>query len=170
MLIILKADYSVIMTGKNILTVIKHNVVSGVCICAIIVGIIGYLIFRDRLRSSKEFPITIKECKSINYENLSFLTTYVIPLICFPMETAREIVVMFLLIIAIGCIFIKTNLFYSNPSLVLLGFSVYQISDKSQKLVDAVVIAKGKLQIGDKISYLALGDNVYFAKKHSEKT
>ncbi len=165
MLIVLKADVSFLESKSGIWVGIKENWVPCICLFLIIIGVVGYAVFRDRLRSSKEFPVTLVECKSINYENLSFLATYVIPLICFPMEKDREIFVMFAVIVIIGCIFVKTNLFYSNPSLVLMGFSVYSVNDKSAKLKDAVVIVKGKLEAGDNISYLSLGDNVYFAKK-----
>lgn len=165
MLIILKIEIPVTEPKLSAISIMKVNLVPCICVGLIVIGAIGYVIFRDKLRSSKEFPVTINECKSINYENLSFLATYVIPLICFPMDNNRQIVVMFSVIMIIGCIFVKTNLFYSNPSLVLMGFSVYSISDKSKKLKDAVVIVKGKLQSGDKISYLPLGDNVYFAKR-----
>ena len=166
MLIVLKTNVSVITSESDVWMVIKANYVPCICIILILVGAVGYVVFRDKLRSSKELPVTIIECKSINYENLSFLATYVIPLICFPMEEDREIFVMFTVIVIIGCIFVRTNLFYSNPSLVLMGFSIYSINSKTAHLQDAVVIIKGKLQPGDKISYLPLGDNVYFAKKY----
>ena len=64
---------------------------------------------------------------------------------------------MFSVIIVIGCIFVKTNLYYTNPSLVLLGFNVYKVTCKSQNAFGTgIVIIKGKLNAKDSIRYMAL--------------
>ena len=82
------------------------------------------------------------------------------------METGREIFVMFSVIIVIGCIFVKTNLYYTNPSLVLLGFNVYKVTCKSKSAFGGgIVILKGKLEKNDNIKYMSLSDNVYFARR-----
>ena len=127
---------------------------------------IGYIFFLDSLNNAKNLPVEIEECESVNYENLSFLATYIIPLVCFPMETERQIFVMFSVIIVIGCIFVKTNLYYTNPSLVLLGFNVYKVRCKSGNAFGTgIVIIKGKLNVKDNIKYMSLSDNVYFARR-----
>ena len=126
----------------------------------------GIYTFLDTLNNAKNLPVEIQECESVNYENLSFLATYIIPLVCFPMETGREIFVMFSVIIVIGCIFVKTNLYYTNPSLVLLGFNVYKVTCKSKSAFGGgIVILKGKLEKNDNIKYMSLSDNVYFARR-----
>ena len=124
------------------------------------------------MNNAKQLPVEIRECESINYENLSFLATYIIPLVCFPMETEREVFVMFSVIVIIGCIFVKTDLYYTNPSLILLGFNVYRVSTNSDKeFRQGIAIIKGKLKKGDSIKYLTLSDNVYFGRivKHEDR-
>ncbi len=125
MLIILKVNISALNERFSLEVVFKFmhdNIFSGVCLCIIILGVIGYIHFKDNLQSAKHLPVRIAECESVNYENLAFLATYIIPLVCFPMETNREVFVLFTVIVVIGCIFVKTNLYYTNPSLVLLVF------------------------------------------------
>lgn len=168
MLIVLKADFSNLVLRENEIhfeVILADNLVPFICLILMIIGFAGYAVFRDKLRSAKELPVVLVECKSINYENLSFLATYVIPLICFPMSTGREIFVLFAVIIIIGCIFVKTNLFYSNPTLALMGFGIYSVTSKDDIFKDDLVIAIGRLKRGDSIKYINLGDNVYFAKK-----
>lgn len=131
----------------------------------VLFGVAGYILFKDLLKNAKQLPIKLKECESVNYENLSFLATYIIPLVCFPMQTDREIFVMFAVIIIIGCIFVKTNLYYTNPSLVLLGFNVYKVKTDSQKFREGIIIVRGKLISGDDVQYLSLSDNVYFGRR-----
>ena len=130
MLIVLKIDVSLIpfkVNMSNIVVFVSCNQVACICIIFIILGGIGYWWFADSLNNAKNLPVVILECESVNYENLSFLATYIIPLVCFPMETDREVFVMFSVIVIIGCIFVKTNLYYTNPSLILLGFNVYRV-------------------------------------------
>lgn len=168
MLIVLKFDTIDIpfeINCANIKHFILKNIFSLICILFIMFGGIGYLAFKDSLKNAKQLPVRLTECEGINYENLSFLATYIIPLVCFPKQTDREIFVMFAVIIIIGCIFVKTNLYYTNPSLVLLGFNVYRITTDSQKLQEGIVIVKGKLKVGDDIKYLLLSDNVYFGRR-----
>lgn len=168
MLIVLKINVSDIpfeINCMNIKHLIWKNIFSLICILFITFGGIGYLVFKDSLKNAKQLPVRLTECESINYENLSFLATYIIPLVCFPMETDREIFVMFAVIVIIGCIFVKTNLYYTNPSLVLLGFNVYRVKTESLSFQEGIVIIKGKLKTGDDVKYLSLSDNVYFGRK-----
>lgn len=169
MLIILKADLSGIvhnMTWETWQSALADNIVPGICLILILVGGIGYIMFLDMLNNAKNLPVQIDHCESINYENLSFLATYIVPMVCFPMETDREIFVLFSVLIIIGCIFVKTNLYYTNPSLVLLGFNVYTVTCKSQgAFCNGIVIVQGKLKKDDTIKYLCLSDNVYFARR-----
>lgn len=168
MLIVLKIDVSSIpfkMNMSNIVVFVSNNQVAGICLIFIILGGIGYWWFADSLNNAKNLPVEILECESVNYENLSFLATYIIPLVCFPMETDREVFVMFSVIVIIGCIFVKTNLYYTNPSLILLGFNVYRVKTNSKKAFQqGIVIVKGKLNEGESIKYLSLSDNVYFGR------
>lgn len=175
MLIVLKLDISTIpfkLKFADIGEFLYRNSVSGICVVFILLGGVGYWWFKDSLNNAKQLPVEIRECESINYENLSFLATYIIPLVCFPMETEREVFVMFSVIVIIGCIFVKTDLYYTNPSLILLGFNVYRVSTNSDKeFRQGIAIIKGKLKKGDSIKYLALSDNVYFGRivKHEDR-
>ena len=169
MLIVLKLDVSTIpfkMNWNNIADFLYRNTVACICVGFIFLGGIGYCLFIDSLNNAKRLPVKITECEGVNYENLSFLATYIIPLVCFPMNNKREIFVMFSVIIIIGCIFVKTNLYYTNPSLTLLGFNVYKVSTDSKKdFQQGIVIVKGNLKRGESIQYLTLSDNVYYGRK-----
>lgn len=169
MLIVLKIDIPEFSDKSKLQIVIEFlesNVFSLTCFVIIILGLIGYSYFKDSLKNAKRLPVEIQTCESVNYENLSFLATYVIPLVCFPLENEREIFVLFAVITIIGCIFVKTNLYYTNPSLVLLGFNVYSIKCKDNMgFGTGIVIVKGQLSANDSIKYMSISDNVYFARR-----
>ena len=169
MLIVLKFDVSAFDMGFNLqicIEFISNNIFSIIYLVIILLGVVGYVYFTDRLKDAKRLPVEIEECESVNYENLSFLATYIIPLVCFPMNTDREMFVLFAVIAFIGCIFVKTNLYYTNPSLVLLGFNVYSVKCKNESgFGHGIVIVKGRLEEKDTIKYMSLSDNVYFVRR-----
>lgn len=106
-------------------------------------------------------PKTIIKIEDQNYEHLTFLTTYIIPFLRVKLE-GRDLLVTTLLLIIIGAIFIRTNLFYKNPTLALLGYKLYKVD--TEKDNGLILISKEYLKIGDKVHYIHLSDNVYFGK------
>ena len=97
-------------------------------ICLVMLGycIFAYKRFDFDLQGTTDIPFEIKKIHSINYEHLTFLATYVVPLISFDFGSGRQMIVLVLLLVAMGAIYIKTDLFYANPSLALLGFHIYE--------------------------------------------
>ncbi|MGO3890036.1 MAG: anti-phage protein KwaA [Paenalcaligenes sp.] len=143
---------------KNILALFSFLML-GYCFFA-------YKRFNFKLKGATEIPFEIKKINSINYEHLTFLATYVVPLISFDFGNSRQIIVLFLLLFIMGVIYIKTDLFYANPSLALLGFHIYQ-ADGDFKMGcrnDIILICHGRLGVGQKVSYIRLDDRIYYVK------
>jgi len=109
-----------------------------------------------------KLPKTIKKIEDQNYEHLAFLTTYIIPFLRIKLE-GRDILITIMLLVIIGAIFIKTNLFYKNPTLALLGYRLYKVD--TEENTGLIFISKQNLQINDKVHHLFLKDNIYFVKK-----
>src|SRR5262245_27356754 len=90
------------------------------CFVGIVLAAIFYADFT--YRTVKSAPLAaekVSEIKSLNYENLTFLATYIIPLVCFDLDfhlvENRNFIMLILVLILIGWIYIKTNIFYTNP-------------------------------------------------------
>lgn len=65
-----------------------------------------------------------------------------------------------------GVIYIKTDLFYANPSLALLGFNIYKVDINISGNVireGVIVITRRKLEAGKMFSYIVLDDRVYYS-------
>ncbi|EMH6404748.1 hypothetical protein AB5B87_002898 [Providencia rettgeri] len=148
------------------LELLKINVVPIVCILLLMYACYAYLRFKYDTKRSVELSVEIIKIDKINYEHLTFLATYIIPLITFDFEKERYILVLAALLIIMGVIYIKTDLFYANPSLALLGFNIYKVDIKIGKddiKECVIVITRKKLKIKDKISYIVLDDRVYYS-------
>ncbi len=75
-------------------------------------------------------------------------------------------VVLAALLVIMGVIYIKTDLFYANPSLALLGFNIYKVDiNISENVIreGVIVITRRKLEVGKMFSYIVLDDRVYYS-------
>jgi hypothetical protein len=126
----------------------------------------AYQKFDFDLRGATDIPFQVKKIEGVNYEHLTFLATYVVPLISFDFGSGRQMIVLALLLVVMGVIYIKTDLFYANPSLALMGFHIYQ-ADGSFKNGDRegiILICRGKIEMGMMASYIKLDDRIYYVK------
>lgn len=145
----------------------SRNVVSLVSLIGILYCMFAYIKFDYDLNSSHNIPFQVTKVESINYEHLTFLATYVVPLISFDFDSGRQMIVLALLLVVMGAIYIKTDLFYANPSLALLGFHIYKADGifKNDKTRDGMVlISRNRIIQGQKATYLKLDDNIYYVK------
>jgi hypothetical protein len=144
----------------------KRNVVPIIALVCVLIGVLFYFRFDYKISGSKSIPVSISSVEDMNYEHLTFLTTYIIPLICFNLTSERYLIVLGLLLVVIGLIYVKTDKFYANPTLALLGFQLYSavVTRRTGQKVKVVLISKDRLQDGSQIQFLELDSRVYYAK------
>ena len=106
----------------------------------------------------------ISDVANESHEHLEFLATYVMPLVFTDVNSKRTVLNLTIMIIAIGAIYVKTNKFYSNPSLAILGFKIYKakIHDRGEK--EFVVICRGEINNNSTIKYIKIDNNTCLAK------
>lgn len=146
---------------KDIWNFISLNAMTISAIILLFLGLAFYWRFSYKLKGATKLPKIIKKIDDQNYEHLTFLTTYIIPFVRVKLE-GRDLLITILLLIIIGAIFVKTNLFYKNPTLALLGYRLYKVdTETSQNLI---FISRQSLKVGDKVHHIHFGDNIYFVK------
>lgn len=138
------------------------NVIPTISLVLFILGFVFYSRFKYAIRGATNIPVKIKKIENVNFEHLTFLTTYIIPLICFDLSQVRYAVVLLILLIIIGAIYVKTNLFYANPTLALLGYHIYKVEVEDGKPL--VYISKEILSENCWINALKLDTKTYFVK------
>lgn len=148
-------------TIPNIAKFLSVNLLSIVSIVFLLLGLFFYWQFTYTLKGSTKLPKIIRKIDDQNYEHLTFLTTYIIPFVRVKLE-GRDLLITVLLLIIIGAIFVKTNLFYKNPSLALLGYRLYKVDTETQQ--NLIFISRQILKEGDKVHHIHFGDNIYFVK------
>ncbi|MEX5685435.1 MULTISPECIES: anti-phage protein KwaA [Pseudomonas] len=151
------------------LTLLQGNIVPLIAFLFLLFGTAFYFRFDYRIAGNKSIAAKIVKIEDVNYEHLTFLTTYIIPLICFNLTSVRYLFALAMLLFIIGIIYIKTDKFYANPTLAVLGFRVYKVNLQTRVGLKegVVVISKERLAEGDQINRLGLDDKVYFVRKAS---
>ena len=139
------------------------NVVPLIFLLFAIFGLIFYVNFKYVIRRNRSLPDKVIRIENLNWEHLTFLVTYVIPFLSFNLNEDRNGLVFFLVLIIIGIIYIKTNMFYTNPTLALLGYHIYKLSTTNKESI--IIISKDVIQENDSIQYQLLSDNIYMANK-----
>ncbi|MDG3438061.1 hypothetical protein P5E63_19480 [Vibrio parahaemolyticus] len=148
-------------------SLISKNIIPLVALFFLLFGVFFYIRFDYRISGSKKLPSKIEKIEDLNYEHLTFLTTYIIPLICFNLSSPRYVFALMFLLIVIGIIYVKTDKFYANPTLAVLGYRLYKVKVRTRAEVkeNIVVITKERLSESDQIRMIYLDDKVSFARK-----
>ena len=145
----------------------KENLVMTVSIFFMMLAVIFYFSFNHKIiNGATNLPIQITKIENYNFETVTFLATYIIPLVSFDLDfnldQNRNLFMLFCVLILIGLIYIKTNLFYTNPTLAVLGFHIYKINTLKQERI--IVIIKGKVKKDDWLFCKHISDNIFYAK------
>ena len=135
-------------------------IVSLICIVCLITCCIVWKRFdKSIMGNCGDIQVKVSAIKNKNYEYLTFLTTYIIPMVCFNTSDVRDCIVMAILLIVLGVLFVKTNVYY----LALLKFNIYEATLDEQ---DYILISKDKISEKDPVRTFSLDFGVKYAKKN----
>lgn len=140
-----------------------QNIPSLICVVFIILGLIIYKLYFKELDGDFAHPKTIKIIENISNNHLSFLATYILPFVTFDFDKERYWIILVFMLIMIGIIYVKTNFFYTNPTLSLFGVYVYYITFEGDNN-RIIAISRKKLKPGEIISRRLIDENIYFVK------
>lgn len=145
---------------QELIEIVKANVLPLICVGLLLVSLACYFRFRYLIAGAQEGPLIIESIEDKNSEHLVFLATYVVPLVGFGLDSFRQMINLGITLCLLGALYVRTNLFYANPTLALLGFRIFNVTFKDGP---AVLIANTGLERGDAVNVLKLDRNIYFA-------
>lgn len=144
------------------LTLVRANVLP--LISLVFIGLVAlcYYRFKYRIQSNVGLPVVAKKVEDLSYEHLTFLTTYIVPLICFNLDNIRYIIALFILLFVIGQIYVKTDMFYANPTLAIFGFRLYKLEVNG---VSKVMITTQRINELDKVVFTTIDEKFVSGRK-----
>jgi hypothetical protein len=145
-------------------TLVEMNVIAIISILFIVLGAVFYLRFNYKIvKAAPTLPKTIAKIEDSHFENLTFLITYIIPFVGFDLNITRNRLTLVLMLILIGGFYVQANMFYTNPSLAVLGYRIYRLDTSESS--NMIVIVKGRLHKGDSIYSKKIDENIYFVTR-----
>lgn len=146
---------------------LSKNITPILCIIGLVIGALSLIDFRSMVKGSTNHPFKNLKVENQNYEHLTFLTTYIVPLVSLNLTSIRYQIVLVLLIIVICIIYIRTDMYYTNPTLALLGFKLYKVQGKfrdNEVRENIILISKDKITVDSICDYVIFDERIYFAK------
>ena len=110
-------------------------------------------------------PVSITSIENVNSEFISFFMT-LLAVLAFDLTSVRGAILFIMVLALFGCLFVKTELFYSNPCFAILKYHIYRVITKNNTIPEkSIVICRDKLSEGDHINKIKLSEHVFFCKK-----
>ncbi len=94
-----------------------------------------------------------------NGDVLNYIATYLIPFVSFKTDKLNDLLSFIILMIILTIVYINASIYFINPFLILMGYSIVEINDKY------ITICKGNLVPGDPINLFLVDHNVYIGVK-----
>ncbi|MBG6077972.1 anti-phage protein KwaA [Polaromonas sp. CG_9.11] len=149
-------------TSNIFWTIAKDNYISGICLVLFLISLFFYYRFKFIIDGAKDGPKIVETIEDKGTEHLVFLATYIIPLAGFGLDEVRKEIILAIILVFLGVIYIKTNLFYANPTLSLLGFKIFSARVDNKEVI---LISTQEIEAGDSINYMPLDKKVFFARQ-----
>lgn len=150
-----------------------------IIIATMIVEFLVYLFLKKSWKSNaSKLTVKVTEIDNINFDTLTLIASFCVPLVSFNYQQVNHWIVLALLLIVIGVIFCRSDGFYNNPTLALLGFRLYKAKFKTQELdqnsnnKSLVFISQDRIKKSDDVRYVSLSDKVgyaYIVKKDDKR-
>lgn len=114
-------------------------------------GLISLSLIYGEIKKSDKKRIIIKGKKNITDQHfLGYFSIFVLFAVTFQIEMYSMALIFLIILVLIGRVYIKNDMYYINPLINLLGFSFYDIEceDNNNQQHKFRIFHKGKLEIG----------------------
>lgn len=131
-------------------------------------GIFCFVLIYKEIKNSKAKQITITSKKNITDQHfLGYFSIFVLFAVTFEIEMYSMALIFLIILLFIGIVYIRNDMYYINPLINLLGFSFYDVecNDKNNNNHKFRVFHKGQLLINKKYLIQDKHSNLVFLKE-----
>jgi len=103
-------------------------------------------------KENKTETIKVMSKKNMTDQHfLNYFSLFVLLALTFDLSKICFICVLIVIMIFIGIVYVKNNIFYVNPLLNIMGYSFYDITykDKNDEVKEMRIFYKGEIEIGE---------------------
>lgn len=113
--------------------------------------------------------VTIKNVKYERDAGLNFWLTYVFPLLFDELKKWQNLVAFVFILLLMVSLLYKTNLYYQNPVLVILGYRIIHFNFETQEDIEMIGICPKEINTQYVIKYKFISDNVVCIKQKERR-
>lgn len=142
-------------------------IIIGTCALWVLLAAAYFVSFAAFKWSGNESGYEIIAVREQEEAGLNFFLTLIVPLVIDDVGSIQGFTSFVLIVAIICCLLYKTNLFYANPVLAILGYRVYEFSFKDNARFgnkQCIGLCKGRLREGQMIEYKSITEKVLYIK------
>ncbi|MBR3324437.1 MAG: hypothetical protein IKG14_00085 [Clostridia bacterium] len=132
-------------------------------ICVLISGMV-IIYFRKSIIGAKKLPSKVISIKQEKEVSLVFFATYILPLVSIDINCFNDFLAFFIILILMFVLCLKTELWFTNPILSILGYKIYTIKCEKE-INEETIISQDNIKIEDFIEKKTITDEVVYARK-----
>jgi len=116
------------LCNKNLSFNITNTIVLIVLIILFLIGTIGLFVVINSKDNTKEEIVVLSKKNLTDQHFLNYFSLFVLLALTFDLSKICFVCVFVVIVIFIGIVYIKNNIYYVNPLLNILGYSFYDIT------------------------------------------
>lgn len=152
-----KYNFWTLAPKDNLLVVIAFSVLIAVTLGSL--AIVGFLIWHTK-RGKAPRSIIIKEKEEATSDYLLYVVSYMIPFVVQDFLDYPRLYALAVMMITIGILYIRANLFHVNPTLNAFGYMLYKVSDFDNNKY-SLLSKKTTIKKNDSIDVNSLNQVIY---------
>jgi len=162
MYILFLVNLIVELINQNLSFNITNTIVLVSLVILIVVGVVGLLFIINYKHEPSSVVSIIKKKNITDQHFLNYFSLFVLLALTFDLSKICFICTLIVILMFIGIVYVKNNIYYVNPLLNILGYSFYDIvyKDSSGKECEMRIFFKGKITCGD-VKY-----RIYLSKRN----
>lgn len=140
------------LINKNLTMNITNTVVLIALFVLLLIGVAGLLYIINSKGNNNE-KVTVLSKKNLTDQHfLNYFSLFVLLALTFDLSKICFVCVFIVILIFIGIVYIKNNIFYVNPLLNIMGYSFYDITYRNEQGEEKEIriFYKGEIDIGNK--------------------
>ena len=131
-----------------------------------ILGVLYTLLYVGKVLPDRA-PITTKIAtqKSRDSEVMSYIATYIIPFIAFPLNSWQQVLAILVFLFVLGFVYTNSQMLCINPTLTFFKYQVYEITTEHSAETFALITRRQRrLKCGDTIRVVDVGKGIWLER------
>ncbi len=128
---------------------VTNSILLGLMFVLTVIGIVGVIYLIRYERKTTEEIVIIEYTNTTDKHFLGYFSLFVLFALTFDLSKVSMSVIYIIILILVGIVYVRNNLYYINPLLNIIGYSFYEVAYRNSRGEEhrAKMFFKGKLNL-----------------------